>query len=92
MLHNIIISLQFRQKRCARLQKTWSKLDRQINDTLPSEQFSTQFGACCVVKQSIVKPTDANKRKFRQKSYEMLFFLLKTAHLMVCQIVHENNL
>ena len=42
--------------------------------TLSSEQFSAYFGICCVVARSIVKPTDANKREFRQKSHKMLFF------------------
>ena len=41
-------------------------------DTLTPEQFSTQFGVCCDATRSIVKPAAANKREFRQKSYEML--------------------
>ena len=48
-------------------------LERQIYGTLSSEQFSTHFGVCCVVTRSIVKPTDANKLEFRQKSHKMLF-------------------
>ena len=40
-------------------------------DTLPSEQFSAHFGVCCVLTPSIVKSTDANRREFRQKSYEI---------------------
>ena len=49
-------------------------LGGQIYDTLPREQFSTHFVVCCVVTRSIVKPTDAIKLEFRQKSYEMQTF------------------
>ena len=45
-----------------------------MQNTLPSEQFSTHFLLCCVVTRLIVKPTDTIKPEFRQKSYEMQIF------------------
>ena len=77
ILHNIIISRQFRKNAVFRVitevtENLVKVKDRQIYDTLLSEQFSTHFGVCFVVTRSIVKFTDANKREFRQKSYQML--------------------
>ena len=44
-------------------------VDKQLNDSLPSEQFSTKFGVCCNVTRPILKPTDVNNTDCRQKSY-----------------------
>ena len=52
---------------------------RTIRDTLLSEQFSTHFDVCCIVTRSILKPTDAITKEYRQELYEMQFF---------CQIPH----
>ena len=52
-------------------------LRRTIIDTFLSEQFSTHFGVCCVVTRSILKPTDAITKEYRQEYYEMLIFCQK---------------
>ena len=43
------------------------------------EQFSAHFGVCCVVTRSILKPTDAITKEYRQELYELL---------ILCQILH----
>ena len=47
---------------------------RTVIDTLLPKQFSAHFGVCCVVTRSILKPTDAITKEYRQDLYEMLFF------------------
>ena len=78
IVHNIIISVQFIKKHSFLSYKQGyrksGKIGRQIYNTLPSEQFSTNFVVCCVVTRLIVKPTNVMKQEFRQKSYEMQLF------------------
>ena len=50
-------------------------------DTLLSEQFSTHFGVCCVVTQSLLKPTDAIIKKYLQELYEILILNTKTTDI-----------
>ena len=64
------------------------EVERTIIDTLLSEQFSTHFGVCCVVTQSILKPTDAITKEYRQELYEMQFFLSNTTHLRLCKVAY----
>ena len=47
-----------------------------------SEQFSTHFGACCVITRSLLKHTDLNITEFLQ------YYFLKIAHLRVYNKTH----
>ena len=80
---NKIISLRLKKKAVFRviteLTENLVGVRRTITDTLLSEQFSTHFGVCCIVTRSILMPTDAITKEYRQELYEMQIF---------CRILH----
>ena len=95
---NKIISLRLKKTAAFRVKTKLTEnlvgLRRTIMETLLSEQFSTHFGACCVVTRSILKPTDAITKEYRQELYEMQFFgqILHISGSVKWPLSYKNNL